>query len=164
MIRSRFMRILLVCASLMMIVGVALMGWIFATAEERNVIKVSLDDGQTKAISFSDLSMVPGDSCEYQIKLDSESSKQFVLTMEFAESGDLDLKKFAYVKILSGEEVICDTLMEALFDGDPIVLDVDLKEKKNAELTIVYYLPLDVGNEAKNAEAVFDLLLTASNE
>jgi hypothetical protein len=29
---------------------------------------------------------------------------------------------------------------------------------------MVYYLPVDIGNEAKNAEAVFELLLTASNE
>jgi hypothetical protein len=28
----------------------------------------------------------------------------------------------------------------------------------------VYYMPLDVGNEAKNTEAVFKLVLTASNE
>ena len=29
---------------------------------------------------------------------------------------------------------------------------------------IVYYLPIDVGNEAKNAVAVFELHLTAYNE
>ena len=37
-------------------------------------------------------------------------------------------------------------------------------EDKNTEFQIVYYLPIDVGNEAKNAEALFGLMLTASNE
>ena len=50
------------------------------------------------------------------------------------------------------------------FEKEKIVLPVDFDEGENTELKIVYYLPLDVGNEAKNAEAVFELLLTASNE
>ena len=40
----------------------------------------------------------------------------------------------------------------------------DFRENKNTELKVIYYLPLDVGNEAKNAEAIFELQLTASNE
>ena len=35
---------------------------------------------------------------------------------------------------------------------------------ENTELKIVYYLPLEVGNEAKKAEAFFELLIKASNE
>ena len=31
-------------------------------------------------------------------------------------------------------------------------------------MKIVYYMPIEIGNEAKNAEAIFDLLLTATNE
>jgi hypothetical protein len=68
------------------------------------------------------------------------------------------------VKIISGDEVICDELLAKVFEDDDIVLPVDFAEDKNTELKIVYYLPVDIGNEAKNAEAVFELLLTASNE
>ena len=164
MIRSGLMRILLVMASIIIIAGVALMGWIFATSEERNVIKVSLADGKTEAIQFEDLSLVPGDSCEYTIKLDGENAKQYDLTLDFVETSKMDLKNFAYVKIMSGDEVICDNLLATVLDEENITLEVDFKEKKNTELTVIYYLPLEVGNEAKNAEAVFELLLTASNE
>ena len=74
------------------------------------------------------------------------------------------LKKYARVKIVADGEVISDELLADAFEKEKIVLPVDFDDKKNTELKIVYYLPLDVGNEAKNAEAVFELLLTASNE
>ena len=56
------------------------------------------------------------------------------------------------------------TMMTTVFAEEPIVIPVDFNTSINTELTIVYYLPLDVGNEAKKAEAVFELRLTASNE
>jgi dihydroneopterin aldolase len=77
---------------------------------------------------------------------------------------DMTLKHYARVKIMLGEEVVCDELLADVFENDDIVLDVDLTEKKSTELKIVYYLPIEIGNEAKNAEAVFELQLTASNE
>ena len=68
------------------------------------------------------------------------------------------------MKIVANGEVISDELLADAFEKEKIVLPVDFDEGENTELKIVYYLPLDVGNEAKNAEAVFELLLTASNE
>ena len=51
-----------------------------------------------------------------------------------------------------------------VFEAENINLPVDFSEGKNTELKITYYLPIDIGNEAKNAEAIFELRFESSNE
>ena len=79
------------------------------------------------------------------------------------ETEEGTLKHYARVKILANDEVLHDELLATAFENDNIVIPIDFRKDKNTELKIVYYLPLEVGNEAKNTEAVFELQLTASN-
>ena len=164
MSKSGWMRVILIAGSVLILVGVSLMIWMIQTEEERNVIEVRLEDGKTKSVHFDGLGLVPGDSCEYTIVLEAQSSKKYDLKLEFVETEEKTLKYYARVAILSGEELLYDELLVTAFEGDAIVLPVDFTEDMNTELTVVYYLPVTVGNEAKKAEAVFDLLITATNE
>jgi hypothetical protein len=154
----------MITGSVLIIVGVALLGWIMATEDERNVIEVYLEHGKTESLKFENLSLIPGGECEYKISLDSKYSKSYDITLGFREIEESALKDFAYVKIIANGETVCDELLATVLEGDNIVLPVDFTENKNTDLTIVYYLPIEVGNEAKNAEAIFELLLTAINE
>jgi hypothetical protein len=158
------MRIVLIVGSVFILVGVSLLGWILTDDTEEGVIEVELKDGKTQTIEFENLSLVPGEECEYTIKLEKAGADKCDLNLNFVETEEKTLKNFAHVKIISGDEVICDELLAKVLEDDDIVLPVDFAEDKNTELKIVYYLPVDIGNEAKNAEAVFELLLTASNE
>lgn len=164
MTKGRFMRIVLILGSVLILIGVALMTWMLITEIDRNNIEVYLSDDKTHTIEFKNLSLVPGESCEYYVKLKSENAKKYDLSLDFVETEDKTLKNFAYVKILSKDKLICDELLSSVFENKNIVLPVDFEAATNTELTIVYYLPIDVGNEAKNAEAVFELLIKASNE
>ena len=162
--KSHFMRAVLIIGSIMIIVGVALMTWMLSTADERNVIWVSIDDGETCPIRFEDLSLVPGDECEYKVKLQKEGSSRYDLTFDFVETGDGTLKNYVRVKIMTKGNVVYDDLLINALESENILLPVDFDKELNTEFDIVYYLPIDVGNEAKNAEAKFGLMLTASNE
>ena len=167
MTKSNIMRSILIVSSALIIIGVTLMGWMMSTADERNVIKIQLKDGLAESVHFEQLAMVPGSSHEYVIKLRAGGSEQYTLTMQFEENAPTEertLKNYAYVKIMTDQEVLCDTLLATLFESPAMILPVDFNKNLNTELTVIYYLPMDVGNEAKNAEAVFDLLLTAGNE
>jgi len=164
MAKSKLMSILLIVAGVLIIVGVALMCWMYATEDERNVIKVKLDDGKPETLTFEALSLVPGGECEYTILLEKVSVSKYDLRLDFVETEKKALNNYARVKIVANGEVISDRLLADAFSSEDIVLPVDFDGGKNTELKVVYYLPLDVGNEAKNAEAVFKLLLTASNE
>ena len=163
MTKNMIARIITIAASVLMLIGVAFLTWMLVTEIYRNNIVVNLSDGKTEVIEFDGLGLIPGESCEYEIKLKGEHSREYSLDLDFVEGESMTLKNFARVSILSGEEVVYDELLANAFAND-IVLNVDLKEDKNTSLKIVYYMPIEVGNEAKNAEANFELLLTASNE
>lgn len=164
MTKSKITMILLIVGSALMIAGVSLWGWMTATEPDRNVINIDLSDGKDKSVTFEGLSMVPGDEREYKVALNNEHSNKYDLELDFVELENKTLKNFARVKIISGEEVIYDELLATAFEQEDIVFHVDFTEKKNTELTFVYYLPIEVGNEAKNAEALFELIFTASDE
>lgn len=162
--KSKLMRIILVAGSVLIIVGVSLMGWMLETEDERGVIEVKLEDGKTESLAFEDLTLVPGEECEYIIQLEKTSASKYDIELDFVETEEKTLKNYARVKIVANGEVISDELLADAFEKEKIVLSVDFDNGKNTELKVVYYLPIDVGNEAKKAEAVFELLLTASNE
>lgn len=163
MFKSKWMRFLLIAGSVLIVVGVGLMTWMLATEDERNVIEVKLSDGAAE-ILFEGLALVPGGECEYEIELKKDNADTYDLTMDFIEAEESPLKNFVRVKILAGDSVLHDDLLANVFDGEGIVLPVDFNGDKNTRLKIVYYMPIEVGNEAKNAEALFKLVLTASNE
>ena len=110
------------------------------------------------------LAIIPGSSSEYDIEFNGDRSSQFDVTLNFEEKEDKALKNFAYVKIVSGDEVLYDKLLADAFDDDTIIIPVDFEKNANTQLKIVYYLPIEVGNEAKNAGAKFDLLFTAQSK
>ena len=135
---------------------------LLTTEEERNSINVHINESSEKTLEFKDLFLLPGESCEYTIKLNGERSKQYDLSFDFIDvEEEKTLKDFARVRIEAGGDVICDELLADAFESENIVASIDFENEKNTEILIVYYLPIDVGNEAKNAEAVFELRLTA---
>lgn len=161
--RGKLMRIILAVIAALILVGVVLMAWMLATRGNRHVIRIDLDD-KIAPVGFEKLALIPGESCAYTIRLTGDVAEQYELHLEFKETQDKTLKNFAYIRIESNGQVLCDELMATVFAGEGIDLSVDLTQTKQQELIITYYLPLEVGNEAKNAEAVFELRLTASNE
>ena len=165
MLRINIVRIVIVTMSVLLLTGASLATWMLATEDDRSNIKITLSEGKTETVHFENLSLVPGESCEYLVSLKGDTAKQYDLTLDFVDSDkEMTLKDYARVKIIFDDDVVCDELLAKIFDVEDIVLSIDLTEEKNTELKIVYYLPIEVGNEAKNAEAAFELLLTASNE
>ena len=162
--KSQVMRIGLIVISALIIIGVSLMSWMLATEDDRNAIVVDVSDGKSDTIEFNSLCLLPGEQCEYAIALKSDNSDRYNLTFDFVELEEKTLKNFARVKIIANGEVAYDELLATAFVQNDIILPVDFNNEKNTELKIVYYMPIEVGNEAKNAEALFNLVLTASNE
>ena len=164
MTRNIIIRSLIAFGSLLIIVGVSLIGWINSTSADKNEIKVEIEEGHTESVEFKDFELVPGASCEYTVKFNGERARQYDVTLDFVEKEDKTLKKFAYVKIISGDEIIYDRLLADAFEDDVLEISVDFDNNENTELKIVYYLPIEVGNEAKNAEAVFELQFVTKSE
>lgn len=164
MLKSKLKEILLLVGSVLIVIGIAVMAWVLITDGDRSAIEVQISDGKTETVEFEALGLVPGERCEYNITMRAESSDIYDLTLDFVETGESTLKNFARVKIVANGDILCDELLATVFENDAILMSVDFRENRNTDLKIIYYLPAEVGNEAKNTEAEFELLITASNE
>lgn len=169
---KRLMQIGMIAVSVLLIGGAVLISWLMTTEEKRNVMQVNLETGESKTIQFESLRLIPGESCEYTITLSGERAKEYDVTLDFSETAGTagtaennpTLKDFARVTVLANGEIVCDELLAEAFEKEDITLRANFEQEKQMELTVRFYMPLEVGNEAKNAEALFELLITSSNE
>ncbi len=166
MIRTNITRILMVVASIMTIVGILLMYQVIQDSNDLNVITVHIREGHTETVEFSNLSLVPGSECEYSVKIKSHDNAELPSRVEFKfiKTGGERLEDFAYVKIISGEDVLYDGLLATAFEAQGLIFPVDFEKQINTNLQIVYYLPETTGNEAKNADVLFELHISATNQ
>jgi hypothetical protein len=163
MSRDNWMRVVLAMAAILIIVGISIMvcSWLWGN---RNVIVVKLNGDNPQMVGFECLGLVPGDEREYTVSLKSRMAGEGIVRLQFVEREEKTLKQYAYVKIFLGETLICDELMANVFKREQIELIVDFTSGDSTDLHIVYYLPVDVGNEAKNADVSFDLILSAGDK
>ncbi len=161
MTKSILAKIGIIAIGVLIAVGAVLLICI-ALSDGQDVIYLAPDDGKTHSVEFENLKLLPGEQCEYTVTLKGDLS-DCVVFLDFEEKEDKTLKNFARVRISADGNTVCDELLADVFGADAISLPADLCGGKQTELEIVYYLPEDVGNEAKNAKAVFELLITASN-
>lgn len=164
MIKNNIMRVMMILSSIMVIAGVAIMYHETTQPTEENVINVHIEEGSIETIEFAQLHLIPGAAADYLVKLHSEYSQHCELTLDFAETQPGTLKDYAYVKIISGDKVLYDELLATAFEDEHLIFNVDFDKNHNTELIVEYYMPLEVGNEAKNAEAFFELHISAYNE
>ena len=169
--KRTFVLILLVSLSITMLVGAGFATYfLFNSDRESNVHDINLQIGGRHEVEFTDLDLVPGESVEYDIKLHSEMDVEAFVALEFKRIDDIPegvakLEDYAYARITMGEEILCDTLIsELLNSGSTINFECEIGADDHCDLKITYYMPDEVGNEAQNAEASFEIVITATNE
>ena len=132
---------------------------IYNSRRSGNII-VEIEEGETSVVEFEKLGLVPGQSVEYKLSLSTKDGPTNGIYLNFSETEDSPLKDFVKAKITINDVVICDDLLVDLFDESNILYEIDIYNS-DCDIVIVYYMPAEVGNEAENAEAWFDLLITA---
>ncbi len=156
-------------ACLLVIIGAAgFTGYLMWYAENRDdAIQVGLD-GDGEVVEFRDLEMHPGDSAEFDLAITHEVEGECQLTLDFIDSAPAEvtnnLKEYIKVIIIfNGEKIYEEDLTKAI-DAELAPIDCVLDEKEPVEMKIIYLMPIEVGNEAENAEAFIDLAIKVSNE
>ncbi len=162
--REIIMRVGIVVIAVLIICGVILTLLLMNEKVRGKVLDIGLD-GEISPIEFGELKMVPGDSVEYKLAFTGRAAQKYKVNLNFADAApDGTLKHFVRVKILSGETEIYDRLLADAMDGKDLNLIVNFKKEENTELKLVYYMPLEVGNEAKLATSDFRLNIISTVE
>ena len=150
------------------VIAVLIMGGVVLTLLMMNddVREGALDiglDGKISPIEFDGLKMVPGDKVEYEMVFTGRRAEKYNVNLSFTDKDpDGTLKNFVRVKILSGETELYDELLADAMNGKGTTVHVNFDKDENTELKLVYYMPLEVGNEAKLAASDFRLNIVSS--
>lgn len=163
MTKTKFMRVGILVICTMIVIGMGISIYLLLN-RKKNVIKVNLDSEQAQNIEFKNLCLLPGEKCEYTVIVRRKLSKNCDVTLDFSEIEEQTLKNYVYAKIEVDDKTICDQLLSSLFEDENIVISVDFTKNKKTKIKICYYMLENVGNEAQNAEATFNLHIMATNK
>ena len=167
--RGKIMSIAIGIMAVLIALGSGFAVYMWVEMADRDVIDVNIGEGETKAITFESLSIAPGDTVDYTVKLKSEVEGTCMLELDFndrsADSSEVNnLKDFVTVRIVIDEHTYVDAPLAEVMAGEPLELECSLSASDALEIEVYYHMPESVGNEAQRADALFELLLSVSNE
>lgn len=125
--------------------------------EANTVIELNGETSKTLKAELTDF--YPGSEQEYKIVLTGETAGNYIITLDFRDvknSGSLENYLTATIK---AKDITIQKQLKELLDGEEIELG-----KGVGEITIVYAMPTDTGNEAQGTTADFYIDLTAKND
>ena len=108
-------RILIIISSIMTIVGLLLMYQTMEASKDQQVITVHIHEGEIETVAFADLTLVPGSSSQYTVKIKSDTAENCELSLDFVRTAQSPLEEFAYVRIISDGGVVYDALLAEAF-------------------------------------------------
>lgn len=152
----------------MILLGVALMIWVLLAKRNGDNIKVKVEVEEInvpKRVDINDYILVPGYENEYTLTVTADRPGDYDLTFSFVEKGNEDniLKENLYILIEYDGEIICDDKLSELYDQQ-FYLDIELKRWRGKDIRVVYYVPIEVGNEIQGQVVDFDLYITAKEK
>ena len=152
----------------MILLGVALMIWMLLAKRNGDNIKVKVEVEEInvpKRVDINDYILVPGYENEYTLTVTADRPGDYDLTFSFVEKGNEDntLKENLYILIEYDGEIICDDKLSELYDQQ-FYLDIELKRWRGKDIRVVYYVPIEVGNEIQGQVVDFDLYITAKEK
>lgn len=156
---KRLKLILILVCVVMTFIGIVLLAVLQEqdSLKEHTVIELNGETSKTLKAELTDF--YPGIKQEYKIILNGESVENYQITLNFRnDKNSGDLKNYLTVTITT-KDVTIQKQLKDLLDGDK----VELGNNSN-EITIVYAMPEDTGNEAQGTTAEFYIDLTASND
>lgn len=128
--------------------------------EFKETVTVTEGGVTEETLTVRGLSLVPGQSQDYEIGLRCMASGSYYISFEFVEKVDGGMKEFVYLTITSGDESVYSGELAPLLDtGVRIGFDGYLDADDPLTIKITYKMPIEIGNEARNTFADFDVNL-----
>ena len=162
---SKFITFLFIAAAVMSVLFSGLMIYVFVLKDSILDEVVLVRDGVNEVeLVVDDLQLTPGATKQYNIVLNSKETGSYTLDMLYNETVDGGMKQFVDVQILCAEEVIYDGTLADLLGGREILHSLTLERGMVYDLTFIYSMSDEVGNEAQKTTTSFDINVAIMSE
>jgi hypothetical protein len=118
-----------------------------------------------EVLEFNGFMVIPGGRDDYKVELTPSTTITADMMIDFEEISSVEnasgvkLKDCARVKISIDGEQVMDCLLADAFEGEAYMQKIKLKERRPIYLDVEFYLPIEIGNEVKNASLDFYLVI-----
>ena len=156
--KAKSLNILLVAFLLIGIFSIMLITFLGQVHEDfpKNI---TIDAGETSDTVFTvrDLQLSPAEYEEYTVNLVCGASGSYHISLEYTQTRDGGMSGFVNVVVTSGDQVVYQGPLDALFQGEVVTFDGELRAKDPLPVTIRYEMPYEIGNEAQGTSSDFDV-------
>lgn len=154
-----------IAAVVLLLAGVVLLALTLASPSNDFIKDVTLNDNGTtqETLEMSANGLIPGDSREYTLNFKGQSTGSYALNFEFVEIRNSFPEDSVKVTFKYGEkedESATYDLLD-LLGGQVVTLKLKVVAKRATAVRVIYWLPLEVGNDAQNAAVDFVVNLSA---
>lgn len=128
-------------------------------------ITVSKEGTTTSTVEIHDLALLPATSRTYTVHLRCKASGTYRVSLAYEEKANGGLKPFVNVTVKAGDEIMWNGTLQALLNGKTIPgFSAELQAEDPFDVQVIYEMPQEVGNEAKDTFADFDVHFTIEKE
>lgn len=114
----------------------------------------------TEIIEFRNLSLLPGKKTEYKLYLTCKDEGNYSFNIDFFKNEDSYLNEILNVYIMFEDEIVFkENLSNILDDEKMISFNIKLSKTEKSQFTIIYEMPISVGNEAQGLKTALDIKL-----
>ncbi len=143
------------------LVGFGVWQYVAMNAYADKIIKLG-EETQETDIPVELSGFAPGVSRSYDILLKSVKGENYDVEIKFdVKEGDpIGLAPFIDLEIKLEDEVVASGNLKEFLDGNiKVVFGLPFKDTRRRDLTISYIMSQNVGDDAQNTEAKFDIIL-----
>lgn len=137
---------------------------IFQYKNERYFKISSNDKVVNNVISINDLNLQPGSSKSSIIELECINTNSYKITLIFQETEAGSLKNYLDVEIFYNNKLIYKDKLSKLLSCDDVFINDEFSKNDVDEVTIIYMLPQEIGNEAQGTITKFDIKILIEQE
>ena len=120
-------------------------------------LSIEKDGVTSDKLEVEHLALVPGSKTEYTVNMTCRIEGNYDLTLTFEQVKESPLKDYVIIEVLHEDEILETALLCDVLAGEPLLSRCYLSPQDSSRLTIRFRMPEDVGDDAKNLTADFDI-------
>ncbi len=154
--------ILILSLVVVTMVGIVVGVWSYVSQDKFiNEQTIVLNEQPQTEMEVNLSGICPGMSMSYKIHLKANEGDYFDITLDFTKTGTDSLAQFVDVEVRLGGEKIESAKLSEYLNGKQVAFPLEYDDTSEIDIEIVYSMGLEVGDDAQNTTADFNIVLSA---
>lgn len=161
--KNAILSLCIVTVGIFIMAGVLLLTLMLANGDRDGSMRMILNSGESRSISFEESSFYPSKSSSFDLTVHASVSGRYRVELEFSGDAQNSLPQYIDVELRCGKNTLYRGSLARLLTGEKISFAQELSRKKGASIQIIYTMSDDADDSLQSCSADFEMLISASN-